>query len=80
MTRIRYRRRRSAKVLVYNPWNFDAEVGDLMVSDNGLLYRMEKSSSWWVNAAGELYARLVHPPRKDMKAVIDHGEIYWVNK
>jgi len=79
--RIRYRRRRTTRVLTYNPWNFDAEVGDLMVdSVDGALYRLEESSGWGKRTSGDLTPRRIKPLSTDMVAKIIDGEIWWIRK
>ena len=75
---IRYRRRRSTKVLNYDAWNFEIEIGDLLVNPGGILFRAEESSGWGKACAGELYTREIKPPEVGMKAVIIKDEIYWV--
>lgn len=75
--RIRYRRRRAVAVLRFNPWNCDAEPGDLMVGSEGSLVRLE-SARTSAAAAGELYPRLIHPPKRGMLAAIIDGEVWWL--
>lgn len=76
---MRYRRRRSANVLLYNPWNFKAEPGDLMVTNGGTLFRLEESSGWGKRMSGVLYPRQIKPPQKGMVAVIKDDEVYWTH-
>lgn len=73
----RYRRRRSARVSGWNPWNPDAEVGDLVVTHTGILCRLEESSSWGARTAGVLYPRKVWPPQPGALAEIRGDEVYW---
>jgi len=55
----------------------DAEQGDLMVSNDGKLFRLEKSSGWGAKSAGVLYPRTIKPPRDGMVAMIRDGEVWW---
>jgi hypothetical protein len=77
---IKYRRKRSSKVLAYNPWNFNAEPGDLMVDHSGNLFRLEENPSPIIRAGGELRPRRIKPKKTNMKAKIINKEIYWVRK
>lgn len=76
---IRYRRRRTSQVRQYNPWDWDAEPGDLAVDSHGTLYRLEESTGWGKNKLGELTPRKIKPPKLGMKARIIKGEVYWVD-
>jgi len=76
----RYRRKRSAKVFPYNPWNTETEPGDLMVSCSGMLYRLEESSGWGKRQSGVLTPRTIDPPTVDLIAVIHGNEIWWARR
>ena len=79
--RRRYRRRRSAQVLAWDPWYWECEPGDLMVTPlGGHLYRLEASRGRGSGAAGVLYCRLIRPPDGYTHAVIENGEVWWVRK
>jgi hypothetical protein len=75
--RIRYRKRKTTRVLGWNPHNWDAEPGDLMVRVSaGRLFRLEAG----VNpsaADGHLYPREI---KRDGYRIewADDGELYWV--
>lgn len=71
----RYRRRRSARV---NPGNIEAESGDLVIMQDGKLYRCETPSGWDARTSGLLYPRLIPSP-PGMKPIAKDNEIYWVN-
>jgi hypothetical protein len=75
--RVRYRRRRSAKVKAYYAWDWDAEPGDLMVSGAGELFRLENSRGRDKAAAGDLTPRQIAPPQSGMIAEILDGEVWW---
>ena len=76
----RYRRRKTARVFGFNPWNFEAEAGDLMVdSTTGRLYRCEESSGPDKAAIGELNPREIKPPLPGLHAVIHENEIWWAS-
>ena len=70
-------RSRKGRFLAWNPWNWDIEVGDKLITADGKLYRAEKSSGWGKRAAGELYPREIKPPIKGAKAVLIDGVGYW---
>lgn len=77
---VRYRKRKSARVWVFNSRNFDAAAGDLMICPHtGKLYRLEESGGLNQASSGELYPRRIHPPKKGLRAVMRRGEIYWEN-
>lgn len=80
--KIRYRKRKKTRVLWYSEYNFDAEPGDLMVSrfGDGKLYRLEDRKYGPMAALGELYPRLIHPPSKELKALRQGNEVYWVDE
>ena len=48
-----------------------------MVSNDGKLFRLEKSSGWGAKSAGVLYPRTIKPPRDGMVAMIRDGEVWW---
>lgn len=75
----RYRRRRSAKVLRYDPCNQEAMPGDLMVDlFTGKLYRLEQSSGWGKRMSGDLTPREIPPPTDGLIACIKDNEIWWM--
>ena len=75
----RYRRRRSANVLPYDPWNQEAMPGDLMVDlFTGKLHRLEQSSGWGKRMSGDLTPREILPPAEGLKAIIKDDEIWWM--
>ena len=76
-TPTRYRRRRSAAVLQFDSWNFDAEPGDLMVNGLGQLFRLEESRGRNQRDSATLYARKIQPPADGLVATIRGGEVYW---
>jgi len=78
--KIRYKRRRSARVYHWNPWNPDIEIGDLLVDHRGKLYRAEASTGWGKRKAGDLTPREIKPPDDTMKAIIVGDEVFWVAK
>ncbi len=65
------------KVLTYNPWNFDAEPGDIMVGCTGEAWRLYERRGGPRAAAGELCMRRLK--RKGMKAEIKDNKLVWVN-
>lgn len=70
--------RSKARVLPWDPWNYSAEVGDLMVNSNGRLYRLAESRGRNKAAAGELTPVLIKPPSPELYAKIIDGEVWWV--
>lgn len=78
MVKIRYRKRKTTRVLGWNPYNFDAEPGDLMVG-HGKLYRLEDRRIGPMAALGELYPREIQPPSPNLKAIKLEGEVFWVD-
>jgi hypothetical protein len=74
----RYRKRRNARALRYNPWNMESEPGDLMVNHMGQVFRLETPGGWGARTAGLLYPRFIRPPAGYGKAEIREGEIYWL--
>ena len=74
---LRYRRRRSSTVWHYNARAWDAEPGDLMVTHDGILYRLTESSGWGKREAGELTPRTIKPPHPGLFAVIHEDEVWW---
>lgn len=77
--RIKHRKRKDTKILGWNPWNFDAEPGDLMVG-HGKLYRLEDRKRGNMAAAGELYPRLIKPPVEGLFAILDGEDVFWIDK
>ena len=75
--RIRYRKRKKTRVLQWNPKNWDAEPGDLMVQMGyGRLYRLEAATNPGA-ATGELYPREIKRAGYRIEWHED-GELYWV--
>jgi hypothetical protein len=75
---IRPYKRKKGNVYGYNPRNFDAEVGDYMVTYDGQLLRLEESTGRNKSAIGELTPRRIKPPRSGWLAVIvDKTKIFW---
>jgi hypothetical protein len=62
-------------VLRYNPWNLDAESGDIMVG-GGRAWRLYERRGGPKAAAGELCMRELK--RKGMKATIKDGKLFWI--
>ncbi len=75
---IKYRKKKSTRVMTYDQWDHGHECGDLCVDRFGKLYRLYESSGRRKSCAGELSAREIDPPGIGFKAVIRDGEIYWV--
>jgi len=63
-------------VISYNPWNFDAEPGDIMVKRDGRAYRLYERKDSNVSASGELFMRQLK--REGCKATIKDGELVWL--
>ena len=63
-------------VLKYNPWNENAEPGDIMVSHTGRAWRLYQSSGWGKRNLGELSMREIKKPGK--YATIEKGKLVWV--
>jgi len=75
---IRPYRRKKGNVYGYNERNWNAEVGDYMVTLYGKLVRLEESTGRNKSAAGELTPRTIKPPRTGWIAVIvDGNRIFW---
>lgn len=74
---IRYRKHRKTRVLRFNPWNFDAEPGDLMVANGVQLFRLEEARTPSVSAVGELYPRVIKPPHPGMRPWLVDDEVWW---
>ena len=62
-------------VLRYNPWNFDAEPGDIMVKQDGTAYRLYERKDSNISASGELFMRQLK--REGHKATIQKDELVW---
>src|SRR5713101_5121799 len=75
----RFRKRKAARVWRYNPWAWDAEAGDLMVSHNGILMRLEESNGWGKRCAGELTPRTIKPPQPGLIAEIIGDDVWWLS-
>ena len=63
------------RVLHYNPRNFDAESGDIMVDFDGRAYRLYSRRDSPSCAAGELFTRQIKRPGQ--KAKIVDGKLVW---
>jgi len=70
-------RSRKGRFLAWNPWNWDIEIGDKLITADGKLYRAEASSGRGKRTAGELYPREIKPPVEGAKAVLIDGVGYW---
>jgi hypothetical protein len=81
--KIKYRKRKSTRAYPF-PYNTgptcDCEIGDLLIDDYGRLFRLRESSGWGKRMAGDLTPCEIKPPLSDMKAILENGEIYWINK
>ena len=81
--RIRYRKRKSTRVYPF-PFSTtstsDCEIGDLLVDHKGKLFRLRESTGWGKSRAGELTPCEIKPPKSDMKALLEGGEVYWTNR
>ena len=64
--------RTKARILKYNPWNQDAEPGDIMIGE-GKLFRLEESHGWGRRTAGELYCREIKPPAPNLGNKLLHS-------
>jgi hypothetical protein len=60
----------------YNPWNFGAEPGDIMVAMDGRAFRLYTIRGSCSAAAGELCAREIK--RRGCNAMIENGQLRWV--
>ena len=79
MARWREEKRRSGepvRVLNYNPWNFNAEEGDIMVG-GGKAWRLCSRKGSWAAAAGELYMYPLHGFHPGKRAAIVDGKLVW---
>ncbi len=70
--------RSKAKVRRWDPWDFDVEVGDLLVDSFGKLYRAAQSRGRDKAASGELTPITIKPPSPELRAKIIDGEVWWV--
>jgi len=66
------------KVLRYNPWNFDAEPGDIMVSHDGRAWKLYDRPGSAKSCAGELSQRELKKP--GCLADIVDGKLVWKPK
>jgi len=67
------------RVLPYDPWNFDAEVGDIMVdSMSEKAYRLYESRGRNKRDAGELTPVEIKKPGK--RATLVDGKLVWEDK
>jgi len=73
----RYRHRKSTRVFPYNPWNFNAEPGDLMVDQNGKLFRLKESSGYQKRGSGELTPVEIKPPPGLFAVMWGMDEVWW---
>lgn len=62
-------------VLRYNPWNQDAEPGDIMVG-GGRAWRLYERKGGPRSASGELSMRELK--KKGKRATIENGELVWI--
>ena len=76
----RYRKRRSTRVWVYSPWNFQIEPGDLIVDSLGQLCRAVESRGPNQSRQGLLTTRDIPAPDRGVVAKIRRGEVWWVLK
>lgn len=66
-------------VLGYNPWNFDAEPGDIMVSEaNDIAWRLYERRGGPRAAAGELCMRELK--KKGYVPRIKNKKLVWVKR
>ncbi len=67
------------KVLGYNPWNFDAQPGDIMVDrSTGKAWRLYERKGGPSAAAGELQ---MYPLKKPgFRATIQNGQLVWISE
>jgi hypothetical protein len=74
-------RRRGGRVLGWNPWNHDAEVGDFMIDSSGRLWRLGQSRGRNKRDAGDLTPIQIKPPFLDARAYHDKRDdaIYWTD-
>ncbi|MFA5238399.1 MAG: hypothetical protein WC476_01650 [Phycisphaerae bacterium] len=68
--------RKDRKILPYNERNWDAEPGDIMVMEDGRVWRLTESTGWGKRAAGELTPREIKKP--GFKGSIQKGKLVWV--
>ena len=77
----RYRKRRGTRVWLYNEWNADAYIGDLMINENtGKLFRIQESTGVNKRRSGELTLKEINPPIPNWFATLVDGEIWWCKK
>jgi hypothetical protein len=70
--------KRTGVVTGWNPWNFNAEPGDIMVKPDGTAYQLEVSRGRNKAAAGELTPRELKKP--GYRATIQDGKLVWVQE
>ena len=72
-------RKRIGKVLWYNPWNKNTEVGDNVVCPfSGKAWKIYESNGWGKRALGELSMREIK--KEGYKATIKDDELVWVKQ
>jgi hypothetical protein len=64
----------------YNPWNFYAEPGDVMITFEGVLFLLYCVRGSGKTAAGELSERRIKPPSPDLVALKIGEEVWWVRE
>jgi len=70
------RQLREGKILPYDPWNFNAEPGDIMVAVfSGRAWRLYEPPGQAAKA-GELSMRELKKP--GMKAILEDGKLKWI--
>ena len=81
--RIKYRKRKATRAYPF-PYSTtstsDCEIGDLLIDDEGRLFRLKESTGWGKRMAGELTPCQIKPPHPNMKAAIENGDIYWTDE
>lgn len=73
-----YRSKR--KVHHYNPWNEEAQPGDLVVDMKGRLFCLMESNGRNKRAAGDLTPKQIKPPLPDLCATIIDNKVWWVRE
>ena len=63
--------------LLFNPWNHDAEIGDRMIAYSGTAYLLYESNGRNKASAGILSMRIINPPVKGARAILENGTAYW---
>lgn len=71
------RKMRKQITQIYNPYNFDLEVGDRVIDSLGCVSDLKESTGFYQRASGVLIAIPCKKPHPNAKAIQIEGIWYW---